>query len=65
LKTIVLNISGMQCGHCVMAVEQELKKLAIESVKVTMGHAEICFDENRVSESALRSAIEDAGYQVL
>ena len=65
MKTIVLKISGMQCGHCVMAVEQELKKLAVETVKVTIGQAEVGFDETRISESAVRNAIENAGYQVL
>ncbi len=59
------KIDGMSCGHCVMAVETELKKLAIEKNKVEIGSAKVSFDAEKVSEENIKDVIEEAGYKVI
>lgn len=63
MKTRVLKIEGMTCGHCVMSVKKELGKLAGVSVTgVEIGEATVEVDENIVDDQALARAIADAGY---
>jgi copper chaperone len=66
MKTQEFIIEGMSCGHCVMAVRKELSKL--DSVKVNdvqIGKAKVEFDETKIQESRIISAIEEAGYKVI
>jgi copper chaperone len=65
LVTKVLNIEGMSCGHCVMAVRKELSKhpgIFVEEVEV--GKAVVKFDESKVSDADVKQAVESAGYPV-
>ncbi|GAB4253013.1 MAG: heavy-metal-associated domain-containing protein [Vicingaceae bacterium] len=59
MKTIVLNVDGISCGHCVNAVTNILKSLkGVAEVKVeTTGQAKVTFDENQTSESEMINAI--------
>ena len=60
-----LQIKGMNCGHCVRAVEQALRKVAgVQDVKVSIGQAEVATDGPADGE-ALRAAVQDAGFQVI
>lgn len=59
-----IQISGMSCHHCVMAINKELEKLQLADKKVEIGSAEVTFDESKVSEKEIISAIEEAGYKV-
>ncbi len=60
-----LRISGMSCGHCVMAVRKALSSLAGVQVKdVKIGSASIAYDETKVNEQAIHEAVEEAGYEV-
>jgi len=59
------KIEGMSCGHCVMAVEKELNKLKIKSMKVEIGSAKIEFDPDKVSEEDIKNAITESGYIVI
>lgn len=59
-----INIEGMSCGHCVMAVKKELSKIEVDSFDVQIGSATIQFEETKVSEEQIESAIEEAGYKV-
>lgn len=61
-----LEIGGMSCGHCLMAVKRALGSLdgvTIEEVRI--GKATVDFDESRVEKDAIAEAIRDAGYTVL
>ena len=65
LVTKVLNIEGMSCGHCVMAVRKELSKfpdIFVEEVEV--GKAVVKFDESKVNDQDIIRAVEGAGYSV-
>jgi copper chaperone len=67
MDTISLNVQGMNCGGCVASVTRALKAVAgVADVAVTLqpGVANVTFDPARTSAAALRSVIEDAGYDV-
>ncbi len=66
MKTIELEIEGMTCGHCVMAVRKELSKLpkvVVEDVRI--GSAKVQVDETTVTNEQLAAAVEEAGYRVV
>ncbi len=64
--TTTVNIKGMSCNHCVMAVSQALKQMSgvravdidLENGKATIEH-EKAMDMSRVKE-----IIEKAGYEI-
>ncbi len=60
-----IQINGMSCNHCVMAVKKELSKLNLESSEVTIGSAKILFDESKATESQIEDAIKEAGFEVI
>jgi copper chaperone CopZ len=60
----VLHIEGMSCGHCVNAVNQALRSVpGVEVEQVTMGRAEVRYDERTADPSRLEAAVADAGYR--
>ncbi|MBN2355922.1 heavy-metal-associated domain-containing protein [candidate division KSB1 bacterium] len=64
MKTETIQIQGMSCHHCVMAVQNELSNLDLEKVHVTIGQVVVEYDESQVSREEIIRAIEEAGYQV-
>ena len=61
------SVEGMSCGHCKAAVEGELGKLpGVErsNADFETGIVEVRYDEGRVGTDELKSAIEEAGYEV-
>jgi copper chaperone len=60
----ILKIHGMTCGHCVKAVEMELKELLLESFSVEIGKAEVEYDPEKVSHNEIRNSIMEAGYSI-
>jgi copper chaperone len=63
----MLNVEGMNCGHCKAAVEGELNRLAgVEraNADVEKGTVEVSYDETKVTTEDLEGAIEEAGYTV-
>lgn len=59
-----IKIEGMSCGHCVIAVRKELSKLQLEINDVSIGSAEIEYDETKLTSEEIKKAITDAGYLV-
>ncbi|MBW7888517.1 MAG: heavy-metal-associated domain-containing protein [Bacteroidetes bacterium] len=65
MKTQLVKIDGMTCGHCAMAVKKELSKIPGVNVKsVEIGKADIEVDELKVSASVIENAVKEAGYTV-
>jgi len=58
-----LNIEGMACGHCVMSVRKELSRLPLKIKDVSIGSAEVEYDENKVNRDDILKAVERAGYK--
>ena len=66
-ETLDLTVTGMTCGGCENAVKRTLSKLN-GVTEVAASHAEdrvrVTFDETRLTQAAIRTAIEGLGYAV-
>jgi copper chaperone len=68
METITMSVKGMSCGGCVASVTRVLKAVpGVTHVAVTLapGSAKVTFDPAKTGAPALRSAVEDAGYDVV
>lgn len=63
-KTV--KIEGMSCGHCVKAVEKALGDIkGVSGIFVSLEESQAVVEAaDSVGEEVLRSAVEDAGYEV-
>ncbi|GMA24181.1 hypothetical protein GCM10025864_19400 [Luteimicrobium album] len=67
---LTLDVTGMTCGHCAHSVTTELTALdGVTSVDVALvpgGTTPVTVTTDaRVSEDALRAAVDEAGYAVV
>ena len=65
MQSVTMKVKGMTCGGCVASVERVLKTLdGVGKVDVSLqrGEATVEYAPERVAESQLRAAIEDAGF---
>ena len=62
-----INIEGMSCGHCVKHVQEALKEIAgVGEVTVHLKDKHAIVElRNEVSDSDLKNAVEEAGYDVI
>ncbi|WP_099157154.1 copper chaperone CopZ [Virgibacillus ndiopensis] len=68
MKNVTLDVKGMTCGHCKMAVNGALTDLeGISNVEVNLetGKVEVNYDEGKVDKEKMKEAIEDQGYDVV
>ena len=68
MENVKLNVQGMTCGGCVASVTRVLKAVpGVSEVAVTLqpGAANVTFDPARTQTTALRAAIEGAGFDVV
>ena len=64
--TQTYTVTGMTCGHCVASVTEEVQEISgVEKVDVVLetGSLTITSDEP-VADAAVRTAVEEAGYQL-
>ena len=60
------TVSGMTCGHCASSVTEEVQEIpGVEDVRVdlTSGAVTVTSTEE-LDEATVRSAVEEAGYQL-
>ncbi|BDG35738.1 copper chaperone CopZ [Parageobacillus sp. VR-IP] len=65
--TTTLQVQGMTCNHCKMAVTNALQELeGVNRVEVHLekGTVDVDYDETKVSLDKLKEAIEEQGYDV-
>jgi copper chaperone len=67
--TTTYSVSGMTCGHCTSAVTEELSKLAgVQDVQIDLvagGTSAVrVTSESALDESAVREAVDEAGYEL-
>jgi len=63
MTTATVRIDGMGCGHCVDAVRRELASLpGVRVDSVSIGEAQVSFDEKAASRQDIERAIRKAGY---
>jgi len=68
LEKVVLNVAGMSCKHCKMAVEKSLQNLSGVSnaeVDLAANTVKISYDMGKVNLDDFEKAIADAGYEVV
>lgn len=60
------DITGMNCAACSAAVERAVKKLGTDEVTVNLisGVMSVNYDENTITDSAIRKAVIDAGFGI-
>jgi copper chaperone len=66
MTTTTYEIQGMTCGHCVASVSDALRTLpGVDYVDVDLdrGTATVT-SESALDNDAVRSAVEEAGYQL-
>lgn len=64
MRRLTLHIEGMSCGHCLNAVSRALGGLSgVDVESVTMGRADVSYDEGIVEPSRIEAAVADAGYR--
>ncbi len=63
--TTTLQIKGMSCQHCVMAVKKEIQKLDIKNLEIKIGEATIEFDESITKMDNIIDAVIEAGFEVV
>ena len=67
MANIVIGIDGMSCQKCVESIGGILKALpgvARVEVSLATAQAELDYDPDTIDLSKLKSAIEDAGFDV-
>lgn len=65
MKNDKYNVTGMTCSACSLAVEKNVKKLeGIEEVNVNLlnNNMSVKYDHDKLTESDIIKAVEDAGY---
>jgi copper chaperone CopZ len=66
MSTATYTVVGMTCGHCVNAVTEEVSQLpGVTGVDVDLASGGLTLSsEGPVDETAVRAAVEEAGYEV-
>jgi len=66
VTTSTYTVVGMTCGHCVTAVTEEVSQVpGVTAVDVDLaGGGLTVTSEAPVDETAVRAAVEEAGYEV-
>ena len=64
METVQYTVPGMSCGHCEAAVTKEISALAgVEGVVVDLDSKRVEVTGSDLDDAAIRSAIEEAGYE--
>jgi len=66
MSTATYTVVGMTCGHCVNAVTEEVSQLpGVTAVDVDLPSGGLTLTTDApVEETAVRAAVEEAGYEV-
>jgi copper chaperone len=66
MSTASYTVVGMTCGHCVTSVTEEVSQLpGVTAVDVDLASGGLTVTSDApVDETAVRAAVEEAGYEV-
>ena len=64
--TRTFTVQGMTCGHCVSSVTEEVQEIpGVERVDVVLQTGAVTVTSTQpLDDSAVRAAVEEAGYQL-
>ena len=65
-QTQTFTVTGMTCGHCVASVTEEIGEIpGVESVDVVLDSGAVTVTSSQpLEEQSVRTAVEEAGYQL-
>ena len=65
-RTSEYTVTGMTCGHCIASVTEEVQEISgVTDVQVDLTTGRLRFtSEQPVPDADVRSAVEEAGYQL-
>jgi copper chaperone len=60
------TVTGMTCGHCVASVTEEVQEIpGVEDVEVVLETGSLTVtSSDPVDDAAVKTAVEEAGYQL-
>jgi copper chaperone CopZ len=65
METKEFTVEGMTCAHCVLSVREEVEEVAgVEAVDVDLDSGRLVVTGAGVDDAAVRTAVEEAGYEV-
>ncbi|MGH3370761.1 MAG: heavy-metal-associated domain-containing protein [Nocardioidaceae bacterium] len=64
--TRTFTVTGMTCGHCVSSVTEEVQEIpGVEDVDVVLETGRLTVtSQEPIDETAVKAAVEEAGYQM-
>lgn len=65
MEQLTYTVPGMSCGHCRAAITAELEPIpGVRSVDVDLDAKRVTVTGAELDDAALRTAIDEAGYDV-
>ena len=66
-STATYTVSGMTCGHCVASVTEEVTNIpGVTDVQVDLASGAVTItSETPVEETAVKAAVDEAGYELV
>jgi copper chaperone len=66
MSHVKLQVEGMSCNHCVVAIEGALKAIGSKGkVDLASDTVTVEYDEKKWTLDQIKEVIEDQGYEVL
>ena len=63
-ETLNYTVNGMSCGHCKVAVTEELTKVeGVKGVEIDLESKQVTVTGTGVDDAQVRAAIDEAGYE--
>jgi copper chaperone CopZ len=64
-RELSYSVPGVNCGHCVSAVTEEVEKVrGVESVVVDLASKRVTVAGESLDDAEIRNAIDTAGYDI-
>ena len=68
MKNVSYNVKGMHCKSCEMLIKDSLEEMdGVQNVDVSheKGYVKVTFDDKKLKEDKIKSAIKNEGYEVI
>jgi copper chaperone len=63
-ETITYSVPAIHCAHCAMSIREEVSEVdGVEDVAVDLETKLVTVSGSRLDDTAVRAAIEEAGYE--
>jgi copper chaperone CopZ len=63
-ETVTYTVPAIHCAHCVMSIREEVSEVeGVDDVAVDLETKVVTISGRELDDSALRAAIEEAGYE--